>query len=77
MKKLYVGNLPFQMTEAELRALFEPFGTVERVKVILDYETKRSKGYGFVTMAADGAVKAQAEIKEIGGRTIKIMDAVK
>ncbi len=48
--KLYVGNLSFDMTERTLRELFEPFGTVSEVKLIMDRETGQSRGFGFVTM---------------------------
>jgi len=49
--KLYVGNLPYSITEAQLRELFEKSGAVTDVAVIMDRETGRSKGFGFVTMA--------------------------
>jgi RNA recognition motif-containing protein len=48
--KLYVGNLSFDITERTLRELFEPFGTVSEVKLIMDRETGQSRGFGFVTM---------------------------
>jgi RNA recognition motif-containing protein len=51
--KLYVGNLSFDMTERTLRELFEPFGTVSEVKLIMDRETGQSRGFGFVTMGND------------------------
>ncbi len=58
-KKLYVGNLPYSVNEAQLRELFEKSGTVTDVAVITDRETGRSKGFGFVTMAsAEEATKA-------------------
>src|ERR1700680_1157904 len=48
--KLYVGNLSFDITERTLRELFEPFGTVSEVKLIMDRETGQSRGFGFVTV---------------------------
>ena len=57
-KKLYVGNLAYSMTDGELQSLFEEYGTVESAQIIMDRETGRSKGFGFVEMAdaeaADG-----------------------
>ena len=50
---IFVGNLPFSATEDELQKLFEPYGTIDRVAIITDRETGRSRGFGFVEMAAD------------------------
>lgn len=61
MKKIYVGNLPFSATEDEVRKLFEEHGTVESVNVIMDKQTGRARGFGFVEMApaeADAAIQA-------------------
>src|SRR5258708_40114298 len=52
-KKLYVGNLPFSATDANLQEIFAQAGTVESAKVITDRETGRSKGFGFVEMSSD------------------------
>jgi cold-inducible RNA-binding protein len=61
--KLYVGNLPYTVDEAQLRELFGQAGTVADVAVITDRETGRSKGFGFVTMAsADDATKAISQL---------------
>ena len=57
-KKLYVGNLPFSTNEDELRDLFAAYGEVTSVKLIEDRETGRLRGFGFVEMAADGAILA-------------------
>ena len=76
-KKLYVGNLPFTATEAEIRELFEPHGTVHSVTLVEDRETGRPRGFGFVEMdeaAADAAVAALASV-EMGGRTLNINEA--
>ena len=61
-KKLYVGNLSYDMTDSELQSLFEEYGTVESAQVIFDRDTGRSKGFGFVEMSdsgdADEAIRA-------------------
>lgn len=56
--KLYVGRLPYTMTDDELRDLFAAHGTVDSAKVIMDRETGRSKGFGFVEMSTDEEAKA-------------------
>ncbi len=78
MMNLFVGNLNFQTGEAELRALFAPFGQVTRVHIATDRETGRARGFGFVEMANDDeAAKAIAALdgKEVGGRSIKVNQA--
>jgi len=78
MKNLFVGNMSFQTTEADLRTLFEPYGQVTRVHIGKDRETGRSRGFAFVEMANDDeAAKAMAELngKEFGGRTLKVNEA--
>ena len=75
---IYVGNLPYQTTQDDLRQLFEAFGTVESVNIIQDRETGRSKGFGFVVMP--DSTHAQAAIngtndKDMGGRKIKVNEA--
>lgn len=78
MKNLFVGNLSFQATESELRALFEPFGPVGRVHLAMDRETGRARGFGFVEMTNDDdARKAIAALdgKDLGGRKIKVNEA--
>jgi RNA recognition motif-containing protein len=67
-KKLYVGNLSYDMTNADLEKLFEPHGTVQSAQVIMDRETNRSKGFGFVEM--DTNDQAAAAIKALGGHEI-------
>jgi len=78
MKNLYVGNLPHSTTEAELRNLFEPHGPVEKVSLVTDRDTGRSRGFAFVEMtnAAD-ADKATAALNgsDLGGRTLTINEA--
>ena len=78
MKNLFVGNLPFQPTESDLRALFEPFGQVGRVHMAMDRETGRARGFGFVEMANDDEAKnaiATLDGKEFGGRNLKVNEA--
>jgi RNA recognition motif-containing protein len=77
MKKLYVGNLSFSTTEQQLRELFEPFG-VTSASLVMDRETGRPRGFGFVEIA-DGA-QADAAIaaingKNIGGRDLTVNEA--
>jgi RNA recognition motif-containing protein len=76
--KLYVGNLSFSNTEADLRELFGRHGSVESVNVIIDRETGRPRGFAFVEMSEGGA--AQDAIRaldgtDFGGRTIKVNQA--
>jgi len=75
-KKLYVGNLSFQTTEAELNDLFAQSGAVETVRIITDRDTGRSKGFGFIEMQ-EGADKAIAEMngKEFNGRALTVNEA--
>ncbi len=73
--KLYVGNLSFQLTEAELREAFDEFGTVLDVKIITDRDTGRSRGFGFVEMQT--AEEAQAAIEgldnaQLAGRPLNV-----
>ena len=78
MKNLYVGNLPHNTTEAELRNLFEAHGAVEKITLVTDRDTGRSRGFGFVEMAnASEADKAIAMLNgtDLGGRTLTINEA--
>jgi cold-inducible RNA-binding protein len=67
-KKLYVGNLPYSVTESELRALFEQAGGVADAAVIVDRETGRSKGFGFVEM--NTPEEASKAISQFNGHTL-------
>ena len=77
-KKLYVGNLSFNLQEDELRKHFEQFGAVKDVNIIIDRYTDRSKGFGFVEMeeadAADAAVSA-LNGTELAGREMRVAEA--
>src|SRR5215472_3523430 len=78
MKNLFVGNLNFQTTESELRALFEPFGQVTRVHIAKDRDTGRARGFAFVEMPNDeeaGKAMAGLDGKEVGGRNLKVNEA--
>jgi cold-inducible RNA-binding protein len=78
MKNLYVGNLPHSTTEAELRTAFEAHGAVEKITLVTDRETGRSRGFGFVEMTnASEADKAIAALNgsDLGGRTLTINEA--
>lgn len=77
-KKLYVGSLPYSVTEDELRELFSPFGPVESARIITDKFTGQSKGFGFVEMVnGDDAKKAIEGMngKQVNGRTLIVNDA--
>ncbi|HJT70393.1 MAG TPA: RNA-binding protein [Terriglobales bacterium] len=78
MKNLYVGNLPHSTTEAELRSFFEAHGAVDKVSIVTDRETGRSRGFGFVEMAdSTAADKAIAALNgsDLGGRTLTVNEA--
>ena len=78
MKNLYVGNLPDSTTEADLRSLFEAQGVVEKVSLVIDRDTGRSRGFGFVEMSnASEADKAIAALNgtDLVGRTLTINEA--
>lgn len=75
MKKVYVGNLTFDLTEDELRQLFEPYGQVENVRIITDRDTGRPRGFGFVEMSdEESARKAMTSLHgtSLRGRSLKV-----
>ena len=75
---IYVGNLPFSVTEAELREAFEAHGTVGEAKVITDRDTGRPRGFGFVEMADDAEAQAAIDAlngSDMGGRRIVVNQA--
>ena len=75
---IYVGNLSYSMSEEELRDAFSAYGEVASVKVLVDRETGRSRGFGFVEMPnqseAEAAI-AQLNGKDVGGRALRINEA--
>ncbi len=77
MKSLYVGNLPYSATEDEIRDLFSQHGEVSRVKLVIDRETNRPKGFGFVEMDDNGATGAIQALdgQEFGGRRLRVNEA--
>ena len=77
MTKLYVGNLPFTATEESVRTLFAPHGTVEKLSLIMDRETGRPRGFGFIEMSNADASRAMQALngKEMDGRALKINEA--
>jgi cold-inducible RNA-binding protein len=77
-KKLYVGNLSYDVSDSQLQEMFEEFGAVQSAQVVMDRDTGRSKGFGFVEMSSDQ--EAQAAItalngKEAGGRALTVNEA--
>ena len=77
-RKLYVGNLTYGVGDSDLQQMFEAFGTVQSAQVIMDRDTGRSKGFGFVEMGSDQ--EAQAAItglngKEVEGRALTVNEA--
>jgi cold-inducible RNA-binding protein len=78
VKNIFVGNLSFNTNEDELRQLFEPFGQVDRVSIMTDRDTGRSRGFGFVEMASnEDGEKAITGLNgsSVGGRTINVNEA--
>jgi cold-inducible RNA-binding protein len=78
VKNIFVGNLSFNTGEDELRQLFESYGQVDRVSIMTDRDTGRSRGFGFVEMASnedgDKAITA-LNGSQVGGRTINVNEA--
>jgi len=74
MKKLYVGNLPYSVTEESLKALFSEFGSVESVVLIKDRETGRVKGFGFVEFEVQADAEKALELngRDFEGRALKV-----
>ncbi len=76
-KRIYVGNLPFKVTEDEIRALFSRHGDVHSVDIITDRESGRPRGFGFVEMDDDAAQAAIGALDgaEMGGRNLRVNEA--
>ena len=78
MTSIYVGNLSYGASEDELNQLFAAHGEVSRVNIVMDRETGRSRGFGFVEMSDPSAAKAAIEAvngTELGGRTLVVNEA--
>src|SRR4051795_9155940 len=77
-KKLYVGNLTYNVNETDLEALFSQFGTVQSAQIIVDRDTNRSKGFGFVEMDTEAQARAAIEglhDQEHNGRRLTVNEA--
>jgi len=77
-KKLYVGNLSYEVTGTDLQKMFEPHGRVDSARVIADRDTGRSKGFGFVEMGSDQEAQAATQAlngKESNGRSLTVNEA--
>lgn len=76
-KTLYVGNLPFDVTEEQIHELFSQHGDVEAVRMINDRDTGRYRGFSFVEMEASGAEAAMSALDgtQFGGRTLRVNEA--
>ena len=77
-KRLYVGNLAYSVNDAELQQLFEQHGSVASAQVVMDRDTGRSKGFGFVEMGSEAEAQAAIEAlnnAQIGGRTLTVNEA--
>ena len=77
-KKLYVGNLSYNTSKGDLENLFLPHGTVQSAQVIMDRDTGRSKGFGFVEMGSDAEAQAAIQAlsgKEVEGRALTVNEA--
>jgi RNA recognition motif-containing protein len=75
---IYVGNIPFQVTEGDIEEAFGAFGSVNSVKIITDHETGKSKGFGFVEMDEDDEARAAIEALNdsyLEGRALKVNEA--
>jgi cold-inducible RNA-binding protein len=75
---IYVGNLSYSMSDSELREAFAGFGEVSSAKVLMDRETGRSRGFGFVEMPNQSEAEAaitQLNGKEVGGRALRVNEA--
>ena len=76
--KLYVGNLAYSVTDADLEKMFAPFGTVQSAQIIMDRDTGRSKGFGFVEMGSSNEATAAINGlngKEVDGRALTVNEA--
>ncbi len=76
--KIYVGNLSYSTSSEDLRALFEEFGTVETADVVMDRNTNRSRGFGFVEMSSSEEANAAISAvngKDIDGRPLNVSEA--
>jgi RNA recognition motif-containing protein len=76
--RLYVANLSYQTSEAELEEVFQQAGTVSSVQIVMDRDTNRSRGFGFITMGSDAEAQAAIEQlngQDLGGRELRVSEA--
>ena len=76
--KIYVGNLPFSATSESLNEMFSKFGSVDSAKIVMDRDTGRSKGFGFVEMSSESEAQAAIEKlngSDVGGRSLVVNEA--
>ncbi|MBI3591103.1 MAG: RNA-binding protein [Candidatus Melainabacteria bacterium] len=74
-KKIFVGSLPFEMSDLDLEDLFKQYGEVTSAKVVVDRDSGRSRGFGFVEMSSEGSAESAIEAlngTEVKGRTINV-----
>lgn len=77
-KKLYVGNLPYSVNDQKLGEMFAEFGEVVSAKVVTDYDSGRSKGFGFVEMANDSEAQnaiSKLDGSDVAGRSLRVNEA--
>jgi len=77
-KKVYVGNMGYDVSQADLEQMFGEYGTVESAQIIVDRDTGRSKGFAFVEMSSDAEAQAAIDAldgKDSGGRALKVNEA--
>lgn len=72
--KLYVGNFPYSVNEEQLRALFEPYGAISELALIMDRDTGRPKGFAFITFASQESAEKALEQngRDLGGRPLRV-----
>lgn len=72
--KLYVGNFPYSVDEAQLRQMFSEYGEISELALIMDRDTGRPKGFGFITFATQSAAEKALELngRDVGGRALKV-----
>jgi len=77
MKKVFIGNINYTTTEEELKEAFDECGTVTEVKIIKDFESGRSKGFGFITLGDEETFNNALKMdgKEVSGRAIRVNEA--
>ncbi|HET7649615.1 MAG TPA: RNA-binding protein [Gammaproteobacteria bacterium] len=72
--KLYVGNFPYSVDESQIRGMFSGYGEISELNLIMDRDTGRPKGFGFITFATQAAAEKALELngRDVGGRALKV-----